>query len=111
MPHIAMNYSKELESLINIPEMLHDLHLDLASRETVLIEAIKTYAMPIQYCEVALDNGYKSMIHIIIKVLPGRSIELKQEMTLGLRKIVKSYIKECSVTVELQELEAETYCK
>lgn len=111
MPHIVVEYSKALESNVDFPKLLKELHLDLVGRDTVGHEHVKTYALPISFCEVGLDETPNSMLHVILKLLPGRPVVLKNEMAQGLRTILRAYVGDISVTVEIQELEAETYCK
>ncbi len=111
MPHIVVEYSRDLEKNLDVPNLLKELHLDLVSRDTIAREHVKTYALPIDLCEVGFDETPNSMLHVILKLLPGRSVDLKTEMVTGLRSIVDKYVSDISVTVEVQELEAETYSK
>ncbi|MGB0720522.1 MAG: 5-carboxymethyl-2-hydroxymuconate Delta-isomerase [Bdellovibrionales bacterium] len=75
MPHIIVEYSDHLA--LDIPALLHDLHHDLAGRETVDINAIKTRAIPIKNCVVADADTANSFIHVSLKLLPGRDAALK----------------------------------
>ncbi len=114
MPHIVLEHSKHLSDNIEITELLNDLHKDLAGRETVDIRYIKTYSTSVEYCQVGADDMQDNMIHIILKLLPNRPPQLKKEMASGLHAIVLSYtdkfFEPWAVSVEIQEIEAETYC-
>lgn len=111
MPHIVVHYSKPLESTVNISDLLKALHHDLSTRETALLGDIKTYAMPLTFSLVGEDDKNNEMIHVILKLLPGRSVSLKKEMIEGLRDVVRNHVSTVAVMAEVQELELETYCK
>lgn len=109
MPHIIVEYSDHLA--LDIPNLLNDLHNDLAARETVTIGAIKTRAIPIAHCVVG-DDAANSLIHIALKLLPGRDADLKTQMTQGLADIAAAHVKRpCAITAECLTLEAESYIK
>ncbi|MFK7840219.1 MAG: 5-carboxymethyl-2-hydroxymuconate Delta-isomerase [Bdellovibrionales bacterium] len=114
MPHIIVEYSDHLA--IDIPKLLSELHNDLAARDTVTIKAIKTRAIPIEHCVIGDMDTANSIIHIALKLLPGRDDALKTQMTQGLADIAAAHVKrpqnpECSITVECLTLDAESYIK
>ena len=112
MPHIVIEHSNTLEN-IDLNALAHDLHQDLASRDTVSIAAIKTRSHPVYNCVVGDDAQQDLMMHIILKLLPGRDNALKSEMAKGLYDTAKSAIagQNVSLSVEVQELHADTYQK
>mgnify|MGYP001363855740 CR=1 FL=1 len=111
MPHIIVEYTDTLN--IDIPALLQDLHHDLAAREPVDINAIKTRAIPIKNCIVANDSASNAFIHIALKLLPGRSDDLKIQMTKGLHSIARKYANDPTlpVSVETITLEGNSYIK
>ena len=110
MPHIIVEYSDHLA--LDIPNLLEDLHNDLAPRDTVDINMIKTRAIPVKDCVIGDDQTANSFMHIALKLLPGRNEELKKEMTQGLFDIASKHIKNpCKLTVETLAIEAESYIK
>ena len=111
MPHIVIHYSHGLDETIHKGDVLKALHNDLATRESVTISAIKTYALPMAECVVGAPDTSQNLVHIILKLLPGRDVDLKNEMIQGLRAIVRSHAPEYVVTAEVQELDAQTYSK
>jgi len=110
MPHIIVEYSDHLA--LDIPKMLTELHTDLASRDTVDVKMIKTRAIPVEHCVIGDDNTADSVVHIALKLLPGRDDVLKKQMTQGLADIVAAHVKRpCSITAETLTLEAASYIK
>ena len=112
MPHIIVEYSETLTAL-DVPKLVMELHHDLATRETINIHAIKSRAIPVQYVLVGNNDELDKMIHITLKLLPGRSDELKKEMAQGLIDKSKhlAHDERVSVTCEVAELHAESYVK
>ena len=111
MPHIIVEYTQGLSE--DIPKLLTALHNDLAPRDTINIHAIKTRAIPIQYVIVGDGNEPDKMIHITLKLLPGRSDELKKQMAQGLFDTAKARTHDdrISITVEVADLHEASYTK
>lgn len=111
MPHIIVEHSAHLD--FETQELLKDLHHDLASRETVSIGGIKTRAISIESACVGEDAAADSFAHITLKLLPGRSDALRQEMAQGLFDAAKKHIIDpnTAITVETAELHQSSYIK
>lgn len=111
MPHITVEYTDTLS--IDVPKLLSALHHDLAERDTINIHAIKTRAIPVQYVIVGDGQEPDKMIHITLKLLPGRSDELKKTMAQGLFDAAKTRTHDdrISVTCEVVDLHEPSYTK
>lgn len=106
MPHIIVEYTRDIDDVSGLLDGLHDT---LAAQETAKLEAIKTRALPLDHYVVG-DRSKSSMVHVTLKLMPGRSNELKNTMTTALEAVVKEKVtQETSVTVESVELNAESY--
>ena len=113
MPHIVVEYTETLSSKVDIPKLLSDLHDDLAGRESVDVHAIKTRAIPVQYVIVGDGKEPDKMIHITLRLLPGRNDDLKKEMAQGLHKVAMKdrHDDRISISVEIVDMHAESYTK
>lgn len=113
MPHIIVEYTETLSTSEDIPALLTALHNDLAARDTIDIHGIKTRATPIKFVVVGDAQEQDKMIHITLKLLPGRSDELRNIMSKGLADIAraKTHDDRITITVETTELHAESYIK
>ncbi|MCB1532069.1 MAG: hypothetical protein KDJ35_04275 [Alphaproteobacteria bacterium] len=111
MPHITVEYTETLS--VDMPKLLSALHKDLAGRESVNIHAIKTRAIPVQYSIVGDGHEDDKMIHICLKLLPGRSDELRTEMAQGLQAAARKIAIDdrIAITVETADLHAASYTK
>ncbi|MBL4803793.1 MAG: hypothetical protein JKY71_02920 [Alphaproteobacteria bacterium] len=113
MPHILVEYTDTLTS-VDMPQLLVDLHNDLAEKDTINIQAIKTRAVPVQYSIVGDASQADNFIHITLKLLPGRDDDLKKQMAQGLHDAArKTHVRDqnISLSVEVAELHAESYVK
>ncbi len=113
MPHIIVEYTETLGSSENIPKLLSALHQTLAEQETVNVHAVKTRAIPVQYVIVGDGKEPDKMIHITLKLLPGRDDVLKKTMAQGLFDIAQKVTHDdrISISVEVTELHEPSYTK
>lgn len=109
MPHIIVEYSANLSADLDLNDLMKELHINLGDRESVDIKRIKTRAIPLDHFVVGVPDNTQPMIHITIKLMPGRGDDLKKQMAKGLYDIAKTYAKDAVITVEITELHAESY--
>ncbi|MCC6598081.1 MAG: hypothetical protein IT559_04770 [Alphaproteobacteria bacterium] len=111
MPHIIVEYSATMK--LDMPELLNQLHVALAQQDTIKIKAIKTRAIPVH--DVIIGDGRWSdkMVHIALKLLPGRDDALKRTMAQELHDVTKLFVQDdsISITVEVIELHEASYIK
>ncbi len=111
MPHIIVEYTDHLT--LDIPKLTIELHRALVAQESIKEEAIKTRAIPVQSTVVGTGKCHDKFIHICLKLLPGRSDELRKTMAQALfdtaRKLALD--EHISISVETAELHAPSYTK
>jgi 5-carboxymethyl-2-hydroxymuconate isomerase len=113
MPHIILEYAPTLECALNLPNLMPVLHQTLAAQETVDINRIKTRALPVQHVAVGAAPHPPEMVHLTIKILKGRPVELQKRIALALQAAVRAKLDahpKAHVTVEITHLDPETYC-
>lgn len=115
MPHIVVEHTKRLLDEPAHAAMLKALHERVAAEPSVDIKRIKTRSIPLEDAIVGDDNMDDLMIHITLKLLSGRSAELRKSIALDLQTIARGFLErcgktQCTVTVELVELDPQTYC-
>ncbi len=114
MPHIVVKYSDNAPESINWSNILADLHAALAKHETITLSQIKTYAHPLNAYIVGDDTRPEGMIHIQLRLLRGRSDELRTAMGQSLHDAARAQTNTanwpCAISVETVELHNETYC-
>lgn len=109
MPHIIVEYSEHLS--VDIPKLLEEIHYDLAEKETINIHTIKSRAKPVQYTIVGDGKDPDLMIHVTVRMLPGRSNELKKLMAQSIYDKARKAVPDdrINLSVEIQELHTESY--
>jgi len=112
MPHIIVEHTKVPN--LNVKAFLRDLHTNLAAHETVNISGIKTRSIPIENAAVGEEMQPNIFIHITLKLLAGRSDELRKTMAEGLFNVAKAHASDnpdVSISVETAELHNASYIK
>tara|TARA_B100001989_G_C24546209_1_gene470967 strand:+ start:3066 stop:3410 length:345 start_codon:yes stop_codon:yes gene_type:complete len=112
MPHIIVEYSKNLEELFDLPDMLIDMHEALAGKG-IEKTRIKTRGISIDHAIVG-DTGHEgAMMHCTLLLLEGRDIETKKDYGDALHHVmshkVANIIDHCAVTLEIRDMDRDTY--
>lgn len=119
MPHLIVEYSDNLtndtSSAVDITALLSDLHAALDGRHNIAAPRIKARAIPLAHYMVGEHGTQAAMVHVCLKLLEGRSVAARKELSLLLQQTVRAYVPlssfpESAVTVEVVELETATYC-
>ncbi|MCF8495197.1 MAG: hypothetical protein K9G62_00855 [Alphaproteobacteria bacterium] len=112
MPHITVFYAPD--DRLDMPVLLHDLHESLSGDPSVNKSQTKAYALPM----AAWINGDGKTkpdraLHVQVRLLPGRAPELKRKMSEALHAIARKHVNDraapFSVSVEMHELDKDTY--
>lgn len=113
MPHIIVEYSRNLEQGSDIPQLLVNLHEALIG-QGIDKARIKTRA-------IALDNfvvgdaeiNKGQMVHTTLLLLEGREMSVKKQyvaaLSTAVRNAVKDKFPDCAVTLEVRDMVKETY--
>lgn len=112
MPHLVMEYARELEVSHDIPTILNAVHDAAKASGYFTPSAIKSRAHPFPYYRVG-DLGSDGMfIHLTVSVLKGRTSKEKYELSqLLCRTLTESVDFIGSVSVDVCDLDEEVYSK
>jgi len=109
VPHIIVEYTDALDEQLSINQLISDLHETLARQQSIDKTRIKTRAFAVTATHIGNDSQPDLMIHIVLKLLP-RETSLKKSIALALKETALHHsIEGCSVTVEVQVLDPDTY--
>jgi len=116
MPHIHLETTSDLWENGAIPDILEALVSRLATFETISAPSIKaTHSLRSVW---AMGMGGRSgYAHCTVSILTGRPPELKRRIADGLYAVMKQCFVEsdstgeASLTLEVREMEADTYRK
>ena len=116
MPHIVLETTADLPENSGIPDILEALVAKLATFESVNASAIKAYHT-LRSVWVMGDGAPPGFAHCTLKVLTGRSPDLRKKIAAGMYEELKAQfheslaVNEVGLTLELQEMDSETYHK
>lgn len=110
MPHCIIEHSKVLAKHIDFDELVAKVHDDLKQCGLFHEKDIKTRALGYKHC--IAGDGTSDFIHVNIKTLPGRPLEIKKQLTKKIHQTLSDiFITGVIITVEITEIEKETYIK
>lgn len=116
MPHIILETTSDLQENGAVPDILEGLVQKLGTFETIDTRSIKArhHLRPVWHMGEGAPSGFA---HVQVRILSGRSIELRRRIASGMFDQLKGHLqesiaaKEVSVSFELVEMNSETYHK
>lgn len=116
MPHIHLEATPNATANIDIVLVLRELVKKLASYESIDSADIKAY-----YSERGTyamgEAAPRGFVHCTVQILSGRPPELKQSIAEGMAGVLRiafrraTDLKQANITLELREMDRETYQK
>lgn len=114
VPHIHLETTADLPENADVPDILVALVETLAAQETVAPASIKAYHS--LRSNWAMGAGApEGMAHCTVSILTGRPAELRRKIAEAAMETLKAHFaasleaREVSLTLELREMERETY--
>jgi len=110
MPHCIIEYSKELENKIKPTELIDKVYRGTLKSNLFEDEDIKTRT--IEFENHQTGNKKINFINVTVRILSGRSQELRQLLSKSiLNEFEDINIQAISITIEICEIEKESYSK
>ncbi|MAC91934.1 MAG: 5-carboxymethyl-2-hydroxymuconate isomerase [Woeseiaceae bacterium] len=112
MPHLTIEYSKNIESNIEINDLVQAMHNSAASIDALPIGGLRTRAVARKYFLVADGHSSNTFVNVVLRIAPGRSDSIKKEAGERLFLTLKKFFSEFSdsnpvaLSFEIQELDA-----
>jgi 5-carboxymethyl-2-hydroxymuconate isomerase len=112
MPHIVVEYSKNLGEIIEISDLVVAMHNALAAAG-IDKTRIKTRAISCNYVVVGDVGAHGHMLHGRLLLMEGRDVATKKKYGDALYAVMKAkvegVVKSCSVTLEIRDMNKDTY--
>ena len=93
MPHIILEHSSNILEKDNFSDFFSDAHDMLVEKISANINACKSRAISCNNYYICDGNINNSFIHITLKIMPGRTKEQKEEVSVSLFNLLKSFFK------------------
>jgi 5-carboxymethyl-2-hydroxymuconate isomerase len=110
MPHIIVEYSASLAARVDVSALLKTLHGTLAAAG-VDETRIKTRAHPVT--DAIVGGAKPGMVHVVLSLLKGRDIPTRKAYGKALYDALHAAVDPaapgCALTLEVREMEPETY--
>jgi len=116
MPHIHLETTADLPENANIPDILEALVAKLCTYETVQSKSVKAYHTLRSNWHMG-EGAPDGFAHCTVAILTGRPLDLRKSISDGMYEELKTHFtmsldnQEVAITLELREMEAETYRK
>lgn len=109
MPHIIVEYSKNLEDQMQVGEMLIDMHEALTA-QGIDKARIKTRGIAVDHAVVGDKGADGAIAHATLLLLEGRDLETKKQYGDAIHKVmVGAAPQNCAVTLEIRDMVKDTY--
>lgn len=110
MPHIVLEYSKNLKPTVKRNNALVELHKAVVDSGLFSPEAVK--ARSESYKNYVLHDGFDSFVHITISILNNKTVEQRQKLSKDIFNLAHEIFIECDkISVDIHEMNIETYSK
>ena len=116
MPHLTLEYTKNLESEMSFDDLFPRLHQALVDVAAIPIGNCKSRARRLDNYYIAGGGPQHAFVHLAIRLMEGRSVELKRNIGRGCLEVLQELCcspagLELQITVEIQDIERTTYFK
>ena len=117
MPHFILEYSDNLLEKIDHRQLFRDLHRLLVENGPFRLSDIKSRAAVHKDFYVSDGNDANAFIHLTLSIFKGRELEIQQRvgnklLALLHNEFARSFTElKWSITVEIKEINTDTYFK
>lgn len=117
MPHLVLEYSNNLPEPLDHRALFAELHAALERFDAARPAEIKSRAIAHEHFRVGAGAPESVFVHLTVAILSGRELALRQQLSAELLAILRRAFarvweeRRCDVTVEIREMQRETYGK
>lgn len=110
MPHCIIEYSQDMESIVQPVKLVEAVHKGVTNSDLFETSHIRIRAVPYENYISGYQVDY--FVHTTLKILSGRNQQQKKTLSeLVLRELEEIGLSAISITIEVADIERETYVK
>ncbi|MDH4468544.1 MAG: hypothetical protein QE271_10830 [Bacteriovoracaceae bacterium] len=114
MPHLTIEYSKNLEKELDTKLLLHTAHMATKDLEGIDINRVKSRLVSHESVLNGIEGEEISMIHLTFAILEGRTIELRASYCKTFKELLEKHgekikNKKIYLSVEIREMDKPSY--
>ena len=113
MPHLTVEYSKNLEASVHIDAMLQVLHEAAANIEALPVGGLRSRAVAREHYRIADGHPDNTFINLLLRLAPTRPFDVRKEIGETLFQVLCDYLESTyastplAISFEIQEMGAE----
>lgn len=113
MPHLTLEYSRNLERRIDVAAMVDCLHEVAAAIDALPVGGLRTRAVARDHYQIADGHPDNAFVNAVLRIAPGRSAEVKKAAGETLFGALADFLSVAydesplAISFEIQELDAE----
>jgi 5-carboxymethyl-2-hydroxymuconate isomerase len=113
MPHQIIEYSANLESVVDMEALVKVLHETAAGIEALPIGGLRTRAVARQHYRIADGHPENAFINVVLRLAPGRPFDVRKAAGEKLFQALCDYLEAVysssplAISYEIQELDAD----
>ena len=114
---MTLEYTDNVDQEVNFAHLFSRLHRVLSDVGGLRIENCKSRAIKLDQYYIGQDEADNAFVHVELRFLEGRSLELKQQIGRQILSILKKYYRptlakqNLQITVEIKDIERQLYFK
>ena len=114
MPHIILEYSKNIGDIIEASKLVHRIHQEMP-KHGIEKERLKTRSYECNYVAVGEQGSHGHMLHATLLLLEGRDNATKKKYGDVIHNMMKeavgNRVKHCQITLEVRDMDTDSYYK
>ena len=113
MPHLTVEYSKNLETNIDIGELVRVLHETAANIEALPVGGLRTRAVAREHYQIADGHPDNAFVNLLVRLAPTRPFDVREAIGETLFGVLCQYLEPIyasmplAISFEIQEMGAE----
>ena len=117
MPHLIVEYSANLDALVDIDRLLADLHYAAASTGVFPLGGIRTRVARRDHYRIADGHADNAFVHVTARIRHGRPLELRRQAGTALFDALCTHLASVyettplGLSLEIQEIDPDTSFK
>lgn len=111
MPHCIVEYSQDLTAKVTA-KTLNQLVFEAAWQSTLFTKEEDIKVRSIEYTDYQIGRTKGEFIHVLLKIMKGRTLEQKMQLTGRVVNQLKGLgLTDVSLTAEVVEIDTDSYAK
>jgi 5-carboxymethyl-2-hydroxymuconate isomerase len=117
MPHQIIEYSNNLDSLLDIDDLVKVLHQSASEVEAFPLAGLRTRAVGRSHYRIADADSENGFVHVVLRIAHGRPLEVRQAAGEKIFKTLCDYLEPLhttsplAISFEMQHIDPEVRWK